>query len=84
MIQDFQGTAFETLLKTEEAEILSWGDDFDAKAEFRDVLAKLEDAIRKKQLQALLAKPGGMLALNEQERELFRQLSQPSRPAGKF
>ncbi len=84
VIQGFHGTAFEALLAAEQAEIMQWGDTFDVEAEFRDVLVKLADATRKKKLQALLAKPGGMLALDEQERELFRQLSQHSRSAGKF
>jgi len=84
VIQGFQGTALEALLAAEQAEIMQWGGDFDVEAEFRDVLAKLQDVARKKQLQALGARPGGLQALDEQERERYRQLLQRDQGAGKF
>ncbi|MBI5659192.1 MAG: DNA primase [Nitrosomonadales bacterium] len=76
VIQGFQGTAHEALLAAEQAEIMQWGDTFDVGTEFRDVLAKLRQADRKQQLQALESKPGGLQALDEQDRERYRQLLQ--------
>ncbi len=77
-IQNFQGTVYETLLAAEQAEIMQWGESFDVVAEFKDVLAKLRDEERKRQLQALHAKEHGtgMKGLDEQERERYRQLLQ--------
>ncbi|MBI4937047.1 MAG: DNA primase [Nitrosomonadales bacterium] len=76
VIQGFQGTAHETLFAAEQAEIMQWGDAFDAAAEFQGVLARLRQAEHKQQLRALEAKPGGWQALDEQEKERYRQLLQ--------
>ena len=40
MIQNFQGTAHESLLAAEQAEIIQWGETFNVMAEFQDVLTK--------------------------------------------
>ena len=78
IIQNFQGTAHEALLAAEQAEIMQWGEGFDVAAEFQGVLAKLREEERKQQLQALHAKMHGvgLKGLDEQERELYRQLLQ--------
>lgn len=78
IIQNFQGTAHEALLAAEQAEIMQWGEGFDVAAEFQGVLAKLREDQRKQQLQALHAKMhgSGLKGLDEQERELYRQLLQ--------
>jgi DNA primase len=79
IIQQFQGTQHETVLASAEADIMPWGDDFDVAAEFRGMLAKQREAQRKQQLQLLLAKAGGSVqGLNEEERELYRQLQSRS------
>ncbi len=84
VIQGFQGTVFEALLAAEQAEIMQWGDTFDVGAHFQGVLANLEKAAREKQLQALGTKPGGLQALDEQEKERYRQLLRRDQAAGKF
>jgi DNA primase len=78
MIQNFQGTAHEALLAAEQAEIMQWGDEFDAAAEFKGVLSKLRDEERKQQVQALHAKMHGMgmSSLDEEERVLYLRLLQ--------
>ena len=78
IIQNFQGTVHEALLAAEQAEIMQWGESFDVAAEFQDVLAKLRDEERRRQLQALHAKihGAGMKSLDEQERERYLQLLQ--------
>jgi DNA primase len=76
VIQAFQGTAHETLLAAEQAEIMQWGDSFDVLEEFQGVLAKLRQAGHEQQRRALEAKPGGLQALDEREKERYRQLLQ--------
>lgn len=78
IIQHFQGTTHEALLAKEQAEILQWGEDFNAAGEFQDVLHSLRKAQRKQQLQALHAKMhgAGMSGLSEQDRILYLQLLQ--------
>ena len=80
MIQNFQGTAHESLLAVEQAEIIQWGEAFNVVAEFQDVLTRLRNEQRKRQLQALHVKMHGtgMKGLNEQERLLYLQLLQRS------
>ncbi|BBJ23488.1 DNA primase [Candidatus Nitrotoga sp. AM1P] len=80
MIQNFQGTAHESLLAAELAEIMQWGETFNVVAEFQDVLTRLRNGQRKQQLQALHVKmhDTGMKGLDEQERSLYLQLLQRS------
>jgi hypothetical protein len=53
---------------------MQWGGTFDAAAEFQGALARLRQAELRQQLRELEAKPGGLQALDEQERERYRQL----------
>lgn len=78
VIQHFQGTAHESLLAAEQAESMQWGESFDVRAEFRDILARLRDERRRQQLHALHAKMhgAGIKGLDEQERLLYLQLLQ--------
>ena len=78
LIQYFQGTTHESILASEQAEIMQWGDNFDVAAEFQGVLIKLRDENRKQQLNALNAKMYGadFKVLSEQEREQYLQLLQ--------
>ncbi len=78
MIQNFQGTAHEALLAVAQAEIMQWGETFDVAAEFQGVLDKLRQAEHKQQMRALEAKmqPGGLQALDEQDRARYLQLLQ--------
>ncbi len=80
MIQNFQGTVYESLLAVEQAEIMQWGETFNVEAEFQDVLTRLRNEQRKQQLQVLHAKMHGtgMKGLDEQERSLYLQLLQRS------
>ncbi|MCX7196037.1 MAG: DNA primase [Proteobacteria bacterium] len=80
MIQNFQGTVYESLLAAEQAEIMQWGETFNVVAEFQDVLARLRNEQRNQQLQVLHAKmhDTGMKGLGEQERSLYLQLLQRS------
>ena len=77
-IQNFQGTAHELLLATEQAEIMEWGEAFDVTAEFQGVLTRLREEQRKEQLQALNVKMhgAGMQNLSEEERRRYLQLLQ--------
>ena len=77
LIQHFQGTVHESLLSTEQAEIMQWGDAFDVDGEFQGVLAKLRDENRKRKLYELTLKMAGtdIKVLSEQDRELYLQLS---------
>jgi DNA primase len=78
LIQYFQGTAHETLLAAEQAEIMQWGESFDVTAEFKDILSKLREDARKKKLHELTLKMAGsdVKALTAQERTLYLQLLQ--------
>lgn len=75
-IQNFQGTVHEPLFVAEQAEIMQWGETFNVKAEFQDVLTRLRDEQRNQQLQTLHAKMQGvgMKVLDEQEKLLYLQL----------
>jgi DNA primase len=77
IIQQFQGTPYETALAAAEAEILQWGEGFDVAAEFHGMLDKLRDEPRKQQLEALEAKikHAGWDGVSEQERMLYAKLS---------
>lgn len=74
IIQQFQGTPYEAVLATAEADILQWGAGFDVAAEFHGMLDKLRDDQRRQQLRALDAK--GLKGLSETELALYRQLAQ--------
>ena len=78
LIQYFQGTIYEATLSTEQAEIMQWGETFDADAEFSGILGKLRDESRKKKLHELTVKMAGtdIKVLSEQDRELYLQLLQ--------
>jgi len=79
IIQQFQGTPHEAALRSAEADIIQWSEDFDVAAEFHGILAKLREEQRKQQLQDLHIKAGGSVqGLSEQERERYRQLQQRS------
>jgi DNA primase len=75
-IQNFQGTVHEPLFAAEQAEIMQWGETFNVKAEFQDVLTRLRDEQRNQQLQTLHAKMQGvgMKGLDKQEKLLYLQL----------
>ncbi|TAN85849.1 MAG: DNA primase, partial [Gallionella sp.] len=78
LTQSFQGTAYEKILATVEADMLSWGDSFDVSAEFAGVLSKLNENQRRQQFQVLQAKlvQSGLSGLTDPEREQYRQLLQ--------
>jgi DNA primase len=73
LAQLFQGTAQEKTLAHAQADMLSWGDDFDVGAEFAGLLNKLDDESRRKSLQALQAV--GLANLSDKERDQYRQLT---------
>jgi DNA primase len=75
-IQNFQGTVHEPLFAAEQAEIMQWGETFNVKAEFQDVLTRLRDEQRNQQLQTLHEKMQGvgMKGLDKQEKLLYLQL----------
>jgi DNA primase len=75
IIQHFQGTPFDAVLAQAEAEIMSWGEDFDVAAEFNDMLAKQRKLQRDQQRQELDAK--GFKNLSGQEKVLYAQLTRP-------
>jgi DNA primase len=79
LIQYFQGTAHESLLAAEQAEIMSWGETFDVAAEFQGILAKLREDERLRKFEELKVKIAGkeLKALTEQERNLYLQLHKP-------
>ena len=79
LIQYFQGTAHETLMATEQAEIMQWGETFDVAAEFQGILAKLREVLRKKKFDEFSHEMAGksVNTLNEQERALYLRLSKP-------
>ena len=75
IIQQFQGTPHEAVLAKVQADIMSWGEQFDVTAEFNGILTKQREEQCKLELQALLMKAGGSVhGLNELERERYRQL----------
>lgn len=74
IIQQFQGTPFEAVLASAEADIMQWGEDFDVVAEFQGMLGKLHKEQRDRQLHDLLAK--GLKGMDEQELVRYRELLQ--------
>lgn len=73
VLEHFRETDLGRPLRQVVAEILQWGEEFDAAAEFADTLAKLRQDARKSRVDALLAKSreGG---LDAEEKILLLQL----------
>jgi DNA primase len=78
LTQFFQGTTHEKILAAVEADMLSWGEDFDVAAEFAGLVGKFNEGQRRKQFQALQAKlaQGGLSNLSDPEREQYLLLLQ--------
>ncbi|MBI3479627.1 MAG: DNA primase [Nitrosomonadales bacterium] len=76
LTQLFQGTAHEKTLASAEADMLSWGDEFDVPAEFAGLIGKFNEGQRRQKFDALQAK--GLSNMTEPEREQYRQLLQRS------
>ena len=79
IIQHFQGTTHEALLAREQADIMQWGEKFDAAAEFQGILAKLHTERRKKEVHELNIKIQnsgiGLKGLDEREQALYVELT---------
>jgi DNA primase len=71
LMQMFQGTTHGKTLAAAEADMLSWGENFDVAAEFAGLVGKFNEGQYRQQLQALDAKG---LNLTAPEREQYRQL----------
>lgn len=80
LTQWFQGTAHAKTLAAAEADMLSWGENFDVAAEFAGLMNKLNEGQRRLQFQVLQDKlaQGGLTSLNETERERYLQLIRPN------
>ena len=76
LTQLFQGTAHEKTLAAAQADMLSWGENFDVDGEFAGLVSKLLDGQRREQLRALEAK--GLPNLTDPERAQYRILQQRS------
>jgi DNA primase len=74
LTQLFQGTIHEKTLAAAQADMLSWGEDFDVVAEFSGLISKFNEVQRNRQRQALEAK--GFSNLTGPEREQYRLLQQ--------
>jgi hypothetical protein len=74
LTQLFQGTVHEKALAAAEADMLSWGDEFDVAAEFAGLISKFNEGQRQQQRQALDAK--GWANLTHPEREQYLHLLQ--------
>ena len=75
--EQFRGTPHEAAINAAGTDIMQWGEDFDAAAEFHGILARQRKEQREQQMQALLANAGGSVQkLSAQERELYLQLQQ--------
>ncbi len=75
LTQYFQGTMHEQVVAGAEAEMLSWGEEFDIDAEFSGLLSQVDRDRRGREFQALQAKvaQGGLACLSEAERDCYRQ-----------
>jgi DNA primase len=75
LTQLFQGTAHERTLAAVQADMLSWGEEFDVAAEFAGLIGRFNEAQRRQEFQALQTKVarGGLACLSETERDLYRQ-----------
>ncbi len=80
LMQMFQGTAHQNILALAEADMLTWGDEFDVKAEFAGLLNRHNEDQRRRQFQILQMKlaQGGLSSLSDPEREQYRLLLQRS------
>jgi DNA primase len=78
LMQNFEGSRFAKALAQAEAQMLSWGEDFDIAAEFSGLLNKLMDAQRREQFEVLQKKTaqGGLSCLSVDEREQYLRLLQ--------
>ncbi len=76
LMQMFEGTSHARALALAEADMLSWGEEFDVSAEFDGLLGKLAEAQRRQQFQALQGKSAqsGLSGLTRQEREEYLKL----------
>ncbi|MBI3222046.1 MAG: hypothetical protein HYZ46_02995 [Nitrosomonadales bacterium] len=72
--QSFQGTSYAATLAAAEADMLSWGEQFDVLAEFDGLMNKLVEEQRRQQFRALQTK--GLSELSNAEREQYLQLLQ--------
>jgi DNA primase len=75
LTQYFQGTMHERVLAAAEADMLSWGDEFDVEGEFAGLMNSFERDRRRQEFQALQVKvvQGGASSLSEAELELYRR-----------
>jgi DNA primase len=74
LMQMLQGTAHEKILAAAEADMLSWGENFDVAAEFAGLMDRFSEGRRRQQRQILEAK--GWSSLTDHEREQYLALLQ--------
>jgi DNA primase len=74
LTQLFQGTVHERILAAAQADMLSWGENFDVAAEFAGIVSRFNEGQRRQQRQLLEAK--GLSNLTAPEREQYRLLQQ--------
>jgi DNA primase len=75
ILQALRDTPHEPLVREIQSEILAeWGDDFDLAAEFQDVMHRLEELERDRQIEALLRK-SEREAWTAEDKALYRQLT---------
>jgi DNA primase len=75
LTQYFQGTMHERVLAAAEADMLSWGEEFDVEGEFAGLMSSFERDRRRHEFQALQVKvvQGGASSLTDAELELYRR-----------
>ncbi len=77
LTQMFQGTVHESVLAAAEADMLSWGEEFDVEGEFAGLMESFERDRRRREFQALqvkVAQGGGTTSsLTEAELEIYRR-----------
>jgi len=75
LAQYFQGTMHERTLAAAEADMLSWGEEFDVEGEFAGLMNSFERDRRRQEFQALQVKvvQGGASSLTDAELELYRR-----------
>jgi hypothetical protein len=78
LLQMFLETTHGKTLAAAEADMLSWGENFDVEAEFSGLISKFGEGQRRQKFQALQVKlaQNGISALTESERAEYRQLLQ--------
>lgn len=74
--QFLQGTVHAKMLAAAEADMLSWGENFDVVAEFQGLMDKFDEEIKRQQLQMLQAR--GLESLSDEERAQYLLLLQRS------